>query len=119
MSEAREIRKLGKIEDIDIYYDQYIEKNNFFFGWRSTPVQEAGMILIPYENMKDCKSVPLPDINDLKENEVLINTRGEVHFMIGSSEDFEDYKKALKSYREHVIQRAFDNNMYNFIQKGI
>jgi len=115
-----EIKRLGKIEDIDIYYDQYIEKNNFFFGWRSTPIQEAGMIFIPYQDMKNCEGVPLPDVNDPElKNSLLLNTRGEVHFMIGSSEDFEDYKKALKSYREHETQRIFDNNMYNFIQKGI
>jgi len=112
------IRKLGNIGPVDIYYDEYIEKNNFFFGWRSTPTQEAGMILVPYESMKDCEGVPLPDVNDPEEKELLIR-KGGVHFMIGSSEDFEDYKKALVLYMKLQEVNSLNNNMYNFIQKGI
>jgi len=90
MSES--IRRLGKIGSVDIYVDKYIEKNSFFFGWRGDTPQESGMIHVPYISMEE----PLPDINDPKEK-VRIKNRT-VHFMIGSSEDFEDYKKALVVY---------------------
>jgi len=113
-----EIRKLGNIGKVDIYYDQYIEKNSFFFGWRGDTPQESGIVFVPYEGMKSCEGIPLPDVNDPKEKEVLIKRTG-VHFMIGSSEDFEDYKKALVVYMKQQETNHLDNNMYNFIQKGI
>jgi hypothetical protein len=119
MSEAKEIRKLGKIEDIDIYYNHYIEKNHFYLGWKGKVPQESGMIYIPYQDMKNCEGIPLPDVNDDQGEFVTIKVREEIDFMIGSSEDFEDYKKALKLYREQLEQKYFDNNMFNFIQKGI
>ena len=56
------IRKIGNIGTVDIYYDQYIEKNNFFIGWRSTPTQEEGMILVSDQDMK-YEGVPLPDVD--------------------------------------------------------
>jgi hypothetical protein len=112
------IRRLGKIDTVDIYFDQYIEKNNFIFGWKGNTPQESGMIFVPYESMKDCEGVPLPDVNDPKEQGVLIK-RTDVDFMIGSSEDFEDYKKALALYMKQQEINCFDNNIFNFIQKGI
>jgi len=113
------IRELGKIEDIDIYYDQYMEKDNFIFGWRGNTFRESGIIFVPYESMKNCEGVPLPDINESIKEEVLIKNRSGIHFMIGSSEDFEDYKKALVLYMKLQEINSLNNNMYNFIQKGI
>ena len=108
-----EIRKLGKIGTVDIYYDQYVEKNSFLIGWRGSTPQESGMVHMPYEGMKN-----IPDVNNPKEKMELTKRSG-VHFMIGSSEDFEDYKKALVLYAKQREIECFDNDIYNFIQKGI
>lgn len=108
-----EIRKLGKIGTVDIYFDEFIEKNSFFFGWRGNTPQESGMIFLPYESMKE-----IPEVNNPEEQRVLIK-RGNIHFIIGSSEDFEDYKKALALYMKQQEINCFDNNIFNFIQKGI
>ena len=96
------IKKIGEIEGISLYFDKYVEENNFFMGKKSRGNYQSGLVYMPYIpclDMKKSEDVPLPDFNDKDLPERL---SADVDFIIGSTMNIEKYKKALKLYRKEL-----------------
>jgi hypothetical protein len=89
--EEQGIKKIGEIDGVNLYYDKYVEENNFLMGKKGKS-NNAGMLYMPYISQEET-----PVQEDLQEAEVK-NT--DVDFIIGSTEDLEKYKMALELYRK-------------------
>lgn len=97
-----DMRKIGKIEEVDIYFDKYMENNSFLMGRKSREPRQSGLMFVPVENMQNIEGIPFPNMNDEDFQKQLSAERlsADVDFMIGSTEDLEKYKQALLLYRE-------------------
>jgi hypothetical protein len=90
------IRKIGEIEGVNLYYDKYVEENNFLMGKKGKN-QNVGLIYMPYLTQEDIEKQARETFEERQQVETQ-NT--DVDFIIGSTEDIEQYKKALELYRK-------------------
>ena len=93
--EEQGIKKIGEIDGINLYYDKYVEENNFLMGKKGKS-QNSGLMYMPYLSQEQIKEQPQQDFNERLQVETL-NT--DVDFIIGSTEDVEKYRQALELYR--------------------
>jgi hypothetical protein len=88
------IRKIGEIEGVNLYYDKYVEENNFLMGKKSKS-QNSGLMYMPYLTQEDVERQPKETFEQRQ-----LEVKTDVDFIIGSTEDLEQYKKALELYRK-------------------
>lgn len=93
------IKRIGEIDGVILYFDKYVEKNNFLMG-RKSKDQNAGLMYMPYLSQVDMKetTVQQEDFNERLSTEQLSTG---TDFIIGSTMDIEKYKKALEQYRKN------------------
>jgi|ERR1035437_242563 hypothetical protein len=92
------IKKIGEIEGIGLYFDEYVEENNFFMGRKSKEEYKSGLVYMPYLGKISEDISPLPDIKE----DLPKRLPADIDFIIGSTMDIEKYKKALKGYKKSL-----------------
>ena len=97
------IKKIGEIEGVALYFDEYLEENNFLMGRKSKGEYKSGLVYMPYLGKISENVSPLPDIIEDLPERLSTNIPADIDFIIGSTMDIEKYKKAVDNGLQECV----------------